>query len=251
MAEQDESGEEEQLLPTAAAGPTSSQRRPKAEDAGAAELALQLLKLAWPVSFAAASQAIPQSFILLIFVGRLGSTDYVAGTGMAFMLTAVTAVSVFAGMGSGMVGLCSQSFGAKNYQRCGDVFQRQLLILFVLCVPIAYIWLDTERLLLSLQQPAAAARLCGEFMRYRLPALPFLVSTAACEHTSPHRAPVSRRRCWISGDRYGDAQLPRGAANRAPTHVGLVGGGCDRRRENQRPALVGAAQQARVQRLAG
>ena len=91
MAEQDESGEEQQLLPTAAAGPSSQQRRPKAEDAGAAELALQLLKLAWPVSFAAASQAIPQSFILLIFVGRLGSTDYVAGTGMAFMLTAVTA----------------------------------------------------------------------------------------------------------------------------------------------------------------
>ena len=90
MAEQDDSGEEEQLLPTAAAEP-SSQRRPKTEDVGWPELALQLLKLAWPVSFAAASQAIPQSFILLIFVGRLGSTDYVAGTGMAFMLTAVTA----------------------------------------------------------------------------------------------------------------------------------------------------------------
>ena len=92
MAEQDESGEEEQLLPTpAGVGSSAQQRRPKTEDAGWPELALQLLKLAWPVSFAAASQAIPQSFILLIFVGRLGSTDYVAGTGMAFMLTAVTA----------------------------------------------------------------------------------------------------------------------------------------------------------------
>lgn len=86
----------------------------------------------------------------------------------------VTGLSIVIGFALGLSPLCSQAFGAGNYKRCGDLLQRQLLIhlLFIL-PPIAFVWWKCEVILILFNQPPQIATLCGKFLRWRLPALPF------------------------------------------------------------------------------
>ena len=55
------------------------------------------------------------------------------------------------------------------------VGHRQLLIHAVLCLLIVALWLNTERLLLALGQPAKIAALTHQFVLWRIAALPALV----------------------------------------------------------------------------
>ena len=58
--------------------------------------------------------------------------------------------------------LCTtQAFGAKNYRMVGLVWQRALIILGVVCLPISVILIFSKHLLLLLgQTPAVAETTC-------------------------------------------------------------------------------------------
>ena len=68
------------------------------------------------------------------------------------MWSNVTANSIFVGVQFGFGALCAQAYGAKNYERVGVLLHRALLVCWLLCVGIAYLWLDTEKILLALGQ---------------------------------------------------------------------------------------------------
>ena len=74
----------------------------------------------------------------------------------------------------GLGALCSQAYGARNYSRVGLLLQRQLLFHWLMCIPIAALWWNTERLLLALGQLPAVARAAGTFVVIQLPALPLI-----------------------------------------------------------------------------
>lgn len=113
-------------------------------------------------------------FTLIIFLGALGP-DYIAGAGTGIMYANVTGLSVFVGFALSIPPLVSQAYGAGNYPRCGDLLQRQLAMHLILLCPLVFMmWSNAEAILIACHQPPEVAALATEFLRWRLPALPFM-----------------------------------------------------------------------------
>ncbi len=109
-------------------------------------------------------------FVMLMF---LDDADHIAGAGMGFMFGNVAGLSLIMGFGTGLTPLAAQAHGAGNFKRVGDLLQRQLLLhIGVICVPVALIWWNTEAILVGFGQPAGVSRLAGQFVRWRIVALP-------------------------------------------------------------------------------
>lgn len=130
-----------------------------------------ILQLGWPNSLNLILTFIP-GLLMYYFLGS--NLDHVAAAGMGFMFTNIAGYSLIIGTGSGAQPLISQAFGARNFKRCGDLLQRQLAIHAVLLLFISFIWLNTEQILLMLRQPPQISSLAGQFVRWRLIALPAL-----------------------------------------------------------------------------
>jgi len=135
----------------------------------AAELGV-ILRLGWPNSVNQFLTFVP-GLVMLTFLGS--NADELAAAGMGFMFANVSGFSLIIGSGAGATPLISQAFGAGNYSRCGSLLQRQIAIHAVLVVFVAVVWLNTEQILVACHQPLTIAKLTGEFMRWRLVALPF------------------------------------------------------------------------------
>ena len=58
-----------------------------------------------------------------------------------------------------------QAYGAKAYTVLGQVWQRAVLIMGLLCLPIAALWLSIGRLLLLMGQTPAVADMTAAYMR--------------------------------------------------------------------------------------
>lgn len=84
-------------------------------------------------------------------------------------------MSLILGFASGADTLCSQAFGFKNYKRVGVVLQRGILILTVAVLPAVCLWLNTESVMLLLQQDPCVAKLTGEYVQVFILSLPGIV----------------------------------------------------------------------------
>ena len=84
----------------------------------------------------------------------------------------VTGIIISIGLSSGLETLCSQSYGAKQYRQSGLYYQKSLLIHFLLCFPLAGVWINTENILLLLHQNHEVAQVAGEYMTIYSLALP-------------------------------------------------------------------------------
>ena len=133
--------------------------------------AATLIRLAVPSSLANVTLGI--SFGVVLMISRYG-TDAIAGAGLGLMWVNITAQSLFVGTQFGGGALMAQAFGARNHRRVGLLLQRQLLMNWLLCVPIAAVWFYTEEILLALGQPPRVSHFAGEFVKWQLPGLPFL-----------------------------------------------------------------------------
>ena len=130
-----------------------------------------LLRLAIPSSLA--NMTLGVSFCVVLMISRFG-TDAIAGAGLGLMWVNITAQSLFVGSQFGLGALSAQACGARNYRRVGLLLQRQLLMNWVLCVPISMVWFWTEKLLLALGQPPRVSFFAGQFVRWQLPGLAFM-----------------------------------------------------------------------------
>jgi len=87
----------------------------------------------------------------------------------------VTGISLIVGFALGLSPLASQAFGAGNFARVGSLLERQLLIHLLIVVPIIILlWGSAEAMLIAFKQPPALAALAGEYLFWRLPAVPFI-----------------------------------------------------------------------------
>ena len=81
------------------------------------------------------------------------------------MFVNVTGFAVLAGTLSAMETLCSQAFGAGNYERVGVILQRAVMIvIFVLTPVVSVFWINCERILLALGQDAHIAKLASTYV---------------------------------------------------------------------------------------
>lgn len=61
---------------------------------------------------------------------------------------------------------CTQAYGAKSYDLVGHVWQRAMLILALVCIPICGVLLATEKLLLLGGQAPAVAAMTAAYVRF-------------------------------------------------------------------------------------
>ncbi|KAJ3206299.1 hypothetical protein HDU67_008278 [Dinochytrium kinnereticum] len=96
----------------------------------------------------------------------------------------VTGFSIGIGMATALDTLCSQAYGEAikgnlEKKELGRHLQRGILILGLLCIPIAGVWCFTESILILAGQDAEIAKLSGQFARCMIPGLfPYFVGEA-------------------------------------------------------------------------
>ncbi|KAF7697312.1 multidrug and toxin extrusion protein 1 [Silurus meridionalis] len=112
-----------------------------------------------------------QPFVSTIFVGHLGNAE-LAGYALASATINVTTAATGCGLALTCDTLVSQTFGSKNLKRVGEIMQRSILILLLFCLPCWAILINSESLLLLLQQEAEVARIAQLYVIAFLPAVP-------------------------------------------------------------------------------
>ena len=117
-------------------------------------------------------------FVTVIFASHISKEEkFLDGSSLALSFANITGNALTIGLSSGLETLCSQSYGARQYRRSGLYFQRSLLIHFLLCFPLAGLWINTENLLLLLHQDKQVANIAGQFMSIYFLSLPAIQIT--------------------------------------------------------------------------
>ncbi|KAI3919101.1 hypothetical protein MKW98_016654 [Papaver atlanticum] len=118
--------------------------------------------------------------ISFMFVGHLGELT-LSSFSMASCFAVVTGFSVLIGWSSALDTLCGQSYGAKQNHMLGIHMQRAMLVLFLVSVPISFIWANTSSILLAFGQHPDTAAEAGIYTRFFIPSLFFAVAVLQCQ----------------------------------------------------------------------
>ena len=74
-------------------------------------------------------------------------------------------------MAAALETICGQSYGAEQYHMVGIHTQRAMVVLLLLSIPIAVVWTNTEKILVSLGQDAKIAAEAGPYAQCMIPSL--------------------------------------------------------------------------------
>ncbi|CAK8573967.1 unnamed protein product [Lathyrus sativus] len=108
--------------------------------------------------------------VSIIIVGHLGEL-YLSSAALSISFTTVTGFSFLAGMSSGLETICGQAYGAKQYQRIGMQTYTAIFSLILASLPLSFIWINIENILVFTGQDPLIAREAGRFTIWLLPAL--------------------------------------------------------------------------------
>ena len=108
--------------------------------------------------------------VSVIFLGRLGSLE-LAGGALSLGFTNITGYSVLMGLASGLEPVCSQAYGSKNWDLLFVSLQRMILILFLTTIPISLLWLNLEKIMISMGQNKDITSMAAIYCLYSLPDL--------------------------------------------------------------------------------
>ncbi|KMS99051.1 hypothetical protein BVRB_3g066530 [Beta vulgaris subsp. vulgaris] len=108
--------------------------------------------------------------ISMLFLGRLGELA-LAGGSLAIGFANITGYSILSGLAMGMEPICGQAFGAKKHSLLGVTLQRTILLLLLTSLPISFLWLNMDKLLLLCRQDSAIAAQAQAYLIYTLPDL--------------------------------------------------------------------------------
>ncbi|MCL7021953.1 hypothetical protein MKW94_021672 [Papaver nudicaule] len=108
--------------------------------------------------------------ISMMMVGHLGELA-LSGTAMATSLCAVTGFSLLVGMAGGLETLCGQAYGAKQYRKLGVHTYSAMISLTLVCIPISFLWISMEKLLIFIGQDPVISHEAGRYAVSLIPGL--------------------------------------------------------------------------------
>jgi len=135
-----------------------------------------LLDLAWPV-ITNYILGFLLNFSSVISLGHLGTRE-LAASALATMFCNVTGFSLGQGLASALDTLCSQAFtGSSDPHALGKHLQRSIVLMFLLSVPISFLWMYLSPVLQLLGQDPILSDMAQTIARYLIPGfLPYLIS---------------------------------------------------------------------------
>ncbi|KAK2967565.1 hypothetical protein RJ640_030436 [Escallonia rubra] len=113
-----------------------------------------------------------KSAISMLFLGRLGK-EALAGGSLAIGIANITGYSVISGLAMGMDAISSQACGAKQWPLMGQTLQCTAAMLLSACVPISFLWLHVEPVLLFFGQEPKISSVASIYLAFSLPDLLF------------------------------------------------------------------------------
>ncbi|KAK4363774.1 hypothetical protein RND71_019015 [Anisodus tanguticus] len=111
-----------------------------------------------------------RSMISMLFLGRLGELS-LAGGSLAIGFANITGYSILSGLAMGMEPICGQAFGAKRFKIIGLSLQRTILLLLMVSIPISFLWLNMQKILIFCGQDHDIAREAQSYILFSLPDL--------------------------------------------------------------------------------
>ncbi|KAJ4825172.1 Protein DETOXIFICATION 12 [Turnera subulata] len=125
--------------------------------------------IAGPMMAVTLSQYLVQ-VISMMMVGHLGELA-LSSTAIAVSLSSVTGFSFLMGMASALETLCGQAYGAQQYQRVGTQTYTAIFCLFLVCIPLSFIWTYMGNILVFVGQDPMISHEAGKFIMWLVPAL--------------------------------------------------------------------------------
>ncbi|MED6206938.1 hypothetical protein PIB30_031280 [Stylosanthes scabra] len=74
-------------------------------------------------------------------------------------------------MASGLETLCGQAYGAEQHQKFGMQIHTAIFSLVLMCIPLAMIWFNMERILILIGQDPLISHEAGKFTIWLVPGL--------------------------------------------------------------------------------
>ena len=89
-------------------------------------------------------------FVTVVFAGRLDDPSKLAGVGLGITIGQILCFSIMTGLNGALDTLVSQTYGFGELRLCAALFNRGLLILTLVFIPLAVLLCFVEPLMLKL-----------------------------------------------------------------------------------------------------
>lgn len=112
------------------------------------------------------------STVSVFSVGHLGAIE-LAAVSMGSMTANITGYATIQGISTALDTLCPQAFGAKKYHLVGEYMQKCIALLFVVMLPVLFVWTFFGYQLIVLLLPdKETAKLAADYLLYIGPGIP-------------------------------------------------------------------------------
>jgi MATE family multidrug resistance protein len=134
------------------------------------ERAILILSLVIPTSLCQMVNILVE-VMNLIFIGHLNDASMLAGVGMGNMTQNLCGLSIILGFNSTIDTLVSQSAGTGEIKMCGVYLNRGRFVMTVIFVPILFIIMNTENMLIFIGQDPIVSKHAQTYVMAFLPGL--------------------------------------------------------------------------------
>ena len=102
----------------------------------------------------------------LIFVGRLNDPTLLSAVGMVNNVNLLIPITFSFGTSRALGSFVSQSFGAKQYSKCAEYLNKQIILVTLAFIPLTIILLQTGNILILVGMHKEPSALAGQLMPY-------------------------------------------------------------------------------------